>query len=68
MDDLYVVTVHYVIDSLAQTFLPEEKYHPKMSVAEILTVAIAAARYCENKLERALLLIARSDTFPVNDV
>lgn len=64
MDDLYIVTVHYVIDSLAQTFMPEEKYHPKMSVAEILTVAIAAARYCGNNLEQALLLMRQIGYIP----
>lgn len=66
MDDLYVVTVHYVIDSLAKTFLPEAKYHPKMSVAEILTVAIMAARYCNNNLERALLLMRQIGYIPAH--
>lgn len=64
MDDLYVTTVYVILDHLAMRFLPAPKYKPKMSVAEIILVAIVAARYFENNQERALLLLRQTGLIP----
>ena len=60
MDDTYIITVFVVFDELCQTLLPAPKYRPKMVPAEILTVAVVAARYFGNHLERALLVMAQA--------
>ena len=64
MDELYVTTVYVILDHLAMGFLPAPKYKPKMSVAEIILVAIVAARYFENNQERALLLLRQTGLIP----
>lgn len=64
MDELYVTTVYVILDHLAMRFLPAPKYKPKMSVAEIILVAIVAARYFENNQERALLLLRQTGLIP----
>ena len=40
-----IVTVFVVFDQLCQTFLSKPEYHPKMVPAEVLLVAVVAARY-----------------------
>lgn len=57
MDDEYIVPVYAVFDDLAKAFLEPVKYNPKMTVAEILTVAVVAARYFNNNHERALIMM-----------
>ena len=64
MDDTYIITVFVVFDELCQTLLPAPKYRPKMVPAEILTVAVVAARYFGNHLERALLVMAQAGYIP----
>jgi len=57
MDDEYIVPVYAVFDDLAKAFLEPVKYNPKMTVAEIMTVAVVAARYFNNNHERALIMM-----------
>jgi hypothetical protein len=64
VDDTYIITVFVVFDELCQTLLPAPKYRPKMVPAEILTVAVVAARYFGNHLERALLVMAQAGYIP----
>jgi hypothetical protein len=64
MDDTFIVTVFFVFDELTCTFLEPPKYHPKMSVAEILLVAVVAARYFSNNLERALIILGELGYIP----
>lgn len=64
MDETYVVTVFVVLAEMCDTFLPKPKYRPKMAPAEILLVAVVAARYFNNNLERALLLMAQTGYIP----
>jgi hypothetical protein len=64
MDETYVVTVFVVLAEMCNTFLPKPKYRPKMVPAEILLVAVVAARYFNNNLERALLLMAQTGYIP----
>lgn len=64
MDDSFIVTVFVVFDDLCRTLLAPAKYHPKMTSAEIMTVAVVAARYFNNNLERALLLLCQTGYLP----
>lgn len=64
MDATYVVTVFVVLADLCDTFLEKPKYHPKMVPAEIMLVAVVAARYFNNNLERALLLLGQTGYIP----
>ena len=63
MDDTFIVTVFVVFDQLCQTFLGQPKYHPKMVPAEVMLVAVVAARYFNNNLERAWVICARGSPF-----
>jgi hypothetical protein len=60
MDDEYIVPVYAVFDDMAKTFLEPVKYKPKMTVAEIMTVAVVAARYFNNNHERALIMMYKT--------
>lgn len=64
MDDHFIVTVFLVLDDLCQVLLPPAKYHPKMTPAEIMLVAVVAARHFNNNLERALLLLCQTGYLP----
>lgn len=64
MDATFVVTVFVVLADLCDTFLAKPKYHPKMVPAEILLVAVVAARHFNNNLERALLLLGQTGYIP----
>jgi hypothetical protein len=64
MDATFIVTVFVVFDDLCAAFLPAVKYRPKMTPAEIMTVAVVAARYYNNNLERALLLLGQTGYLP----
>jgi hypothetical protein len=66
MDDTYIITVFVVFDELCQTLLPALKYRPKMTPAEIITVAVVAARYFNNNLERALLVMCQTHYIPAS--
>jgi hypothetical protein len=64
MDDTFIVPVYVILDEMCRLFLGSIKYQPKMSPAEILTVAVVAARYFHNNLERALLLMSQTGYIP----
>lgn len=64
MNDTYIITVFVIFDELCQTLLSAPKYRPKMVPAEIMTVAVVAARYFGNNLERALLMMAQVGYLP----
>jgi len=66
MDDTFIVTVFVVFDQLCQTFLGQPKYHPKMVPAEVMLVAVVAARYFNNNLERALVLLRQRHYIPAS--
>lgn len=57
MDDDFIIPVYVVFAELCDTLLGEAKYRPKMDVAEIMTVAVVAARYFNSNLERALIVM-----------
>ena len=64
MDANYIITVYVVLDDIARTFGGTVKYRPKMLPSEIVLVAIVAAKYYQNNLERALLLLAETGYIP----
>lgn len=48
MDEDFNTTVYVVLASLCDAVIGPAKYNPKMTAAEILLVAIVAARYFNN--------------------
>jgi len=63
MDDTFIITIYVIFAEMSSTFLPPLKYKPKMTPAEILTVAVVAAKYFNNNLERALCIMSRMGYF-----
>lgn len=64
MDATYIVTVFVVLDDLYRLCGGKAKYRPKMLPSEIVLVAVVAAKYYQNNLERALLLLAQTGYIP----
>lgn len=60
MDDDFIIPVFVVFAELCETFLGKGKYRPKMDAAEIMTVSVVAARYFNNNLGRALLVMKQT--------
>lgn len=59
MDDDFIVTAYVVIDKVMATLGRREDVRAKAADAEVLTVAVAAARFFHNHLERALQVLHR---------
>lgn len=66
MDDDFIIPVFVVFAELSETFLGKGKYRPKMDAAEIMTVAVVAARYFNNNLERALIVMKQTGHVPAS--
>ena len=64
MDSHFIVTVYVTLDDICCQFLGQPKYKPKMAPAEILLVAVVAARYFNNNLERALIVLGKCGYIP----
>jgi hypothetical protein len=64
MNEHFIVTVYVTLEEICHQFLGQEKYKPKMTPAEILLVAIVAARYFNNNLERALIILSQTGYIP----
>ncbi len=64
MDVHFIVSVYVTLDDICHNFLGHPKYRPKMVPAEILLVAIVAARYFNNNLERALIVLSQTGYIP----
>jgi hypothetical protein len=64
MNPIFIITVYVVFDQMSDTFLGKVKYQPKMTPAEIMTVAVVAARYFNNNLERGLLMMREAGYIP----
>jgi len=64
MNDNFIIPVYLVLEEVCQNTVGEPKYKPKMSPAEILLVAIVAARYFNNNLERALIVLGQTGHIP----
>jgi hypothetical protein len=59
MDDTFVTTVYVILAEMERALQLPIKYKPKMTPAEILTVAVVAAKCFHNNLEMALCLMSR---------
>jgi hypothetical protein len=64
MNEMFIVTTYTVVADVCQQFLPKQKYNPKMTPAEIVLVAIIAAKYFHNHLERALMVMKQIGYIP----
>lgn len=64
MDATFVTSVYVIFDEIVKAVLEPVKYKPKMMPAEILLVAVVAARYFHNNLERALMLMQQTGYLP----
>jgi hypothetical protein len=64
MDDDFIIPVYVVFAELCDSCLGKSKNRPKMDGAEIMTVAVVAARYFNNNLERALIVMKQSGYIP----
>lgn len=60
MDEDFNKTMYVILANLCDEVIGPAKYNPKMTAAEILLVAIVAARYFNNKLERAFILLKQT--------
>lgn len=59
MNDTYIVTAYSVIDDLLRACDYQDDLRATISAAEILTVAVVAAKYFQNHHERALCLLIK---------
>lgn len=57
MNEDYIVTVYYVIDEMLTVVKYQDDSRSTISAAEVLTVAVIAARYFHNHWERALCIL-----------
>lgn len=64
MNDDFIITSYLILEEICQNTIGEPKYKPKMSPAEIVLVAIVAARYFNNNLERALIILGQTGYIP----
>ena len=64
MDALYIVTVYVVLDDSLKAMGHQDDCRSQISTAEILTVAVLAARYFNNHHERALCILQMLGAIP----
>ena len=59
MNDEYIVTVFVVIDDLLKAMNYQDDVRAQSTAAEVLTIAIVAAKYFQNHHERGLCILQR---------
>ena len=59
MNDSYIVTVYVVIDDLLKAMNYQDDVRAQVSAAEMLTMAVVAAKYFQNYHERGLCILQR---------
>jgi hypothetical protein len=64
MNDTYIVTAYSVIADLLKVYGYQDDPRATVSAAEILTVAVAAAKYFQNHHERALCILVKLGDIP----
>ena len=57
MNDTYIVTKYVVIDDILKAYGYQDDSRSQSSAAEILTVAVVAAKYLQNHHERTLYIL-----------
>jgi hypothetical protein len=68
MNDTYIVTVYVVIDDLLKAMNYEDDCRAQVSAAQVLTVAVVAAKSFQNHHERALSVLGRLGYLPTFSV
>ena len=56
----YMIAVYVLVDEWNRIYGKEERYERKMTVVEVLWVAVMGAKYFENNMERALVMLCAS--------
>ena len=64
MDDTYIVTAYCIIEDILTMYGYQDDKRAKVSAAEVLIVAVVAAKYFQNHHERALYVLARIGDIP----
>lgn len=64
MDENYIVTAYVVLDDLLKATKHRNDSRATVSAAEVLTVAVVAAKYFQNHHERALCILQRIGALP----
>ena len=64
MDDTYIVTGYCVIEDILKAYGYQDDVRATISAAEILVVAIVAAKYFQNHHERALCILIKLGDIP----
>lgn len=59
MNDAYIVTTYCVIDDILKAYGYQDDCRAQGSAAEILTVAVVAAKYLQNHHERTLYILSQ---------
>src|SRR5215203_1152774 len=59
MNDTYIVTIYVVIDDILKAYGYQDDCRCQGSAAEILTVAVVAAKYLQNHHERTLYILSQ---------
>src|SRR3954451_16989435 len=57
MNDTYIVMTFVVLDDVLKAYAYQEDSRAQSSAAEVLTVAVVAAKYFQKHHERALVLL-----------
>ena len=64
MDDSYIVTSYCVIEDILKAYGYQDDVRATISAAEILIVAIIAAKYFQNHHERTLCILIKLGDVP----
>ena len=64
MNDDYIVPVYVMIDDVLRLMNHEDDVRATVSAAEVLTVAVVAARFFQNHHERALCILQKLGDIP----
>lgn len=64
MDALYIISTYVLIDDTLKLMGFRDHHHAQVSTAEILTVAVIAAKYFQNHHERALCVLQLTHYIP----
>lgn len=64
LNDTYIVTAYSVIEDLLKAYGCQDDQRASVSAAEILTVAVVAAKYFHNHHERALCILIQLGDIP----
>ncbi len=64
MNDTYIVTAYCVIEDIMQAYGHQDDQRAQVRAAEIILVAVVAAKYFQNHHERALCVLVRGGDIP----